>query len=237
MSVESVFTGFPENGVKFLADLENNNNREWFQSNKELYTEFVLKPAQDFVVALGARLRGISPGIQFDPQTSGSGSILRIYRDVRFSKDKTPYNTNLRLIFWEGQGKKMENPSFFIRFDPIGGEVYAGLYQFPKPFLHAYREAVDDGRLGKELEKTLRSVRGIGGYSIGGEQYKRVPSGYDPDHDREELLRFKGIYGQAPELDQEILIKPELVDVCYEHCQNMAPLHQWLVKVRERSGR
>jgi uncharacterized protein (TIGR02453 family) len=236
MSEKLPFSGFPADGLEFLADLEKNNNREWFQSNKDRYVKYVLEPAQDFVVVLGQRLKFISSGIQFDPQTSGRGSILRIYRDIRFSKDKTPYNTNLRLIFWEGQGKKMENPSYFIRFDPRGGDVYAGLYQFPKPYLHAYREVVNDDGMGEKLEKALAQVSSAGQYIVGGEQFKRVPAGYDPEHSREALLRYKGIYSEAPKLEPEVLLEPALVDACFERCEDMAPLHHWLVEVAQRSS-
>lgn len=93
------FSGFPREGISFLADLAGNNNREWFQANKKLFHEQLQKPAQQFVISLGLRLQEISPGIRFDPSTNGSGSLMRIYRDTRFSKDKTPYKTNISMAF------------------------------------------------------------------------------------------------------------------------------------------
>lgn len=101
------FSGFPEEGIQFLADLDVNNNRDWFQANKKLFQERLQIPAQQFVAALGVRLLKISAGIRYDTRTNGSGSLMRIYRDTRFSKDKTPYKTNISMAFWEGPGKKI----------------------------------------------------------------------------------------------------------------------------------
>jgi uncharacterized protein (TIGR02453 family) len=236
MSKLEVFKGFPPEGLQFLEDLKENNNRDWFQARKSVYTERVLGPAQDFVIALGERLQSVSQGIQYGTDASGRGSIFRIYRDLRFSKDKTPYNTNVRLFFWEGSRRKMENPGFFLRIEPEGCKVYAGHYHFSKPFLEAYREAVIDEELGPGLERALQEVTEAGDYEMGGERYKRVPRGYDSEHERVELLLYKGMYAEAPEIERGVLTRPGLVDVCLEHCRNMAPLHRWLVQVGKKAS-
>jgi uncharacterized protein (TIGR02453 family) len=236
MSETQEFTGFPAQGLQFLEDLKQNNNREWFQAHKGVYTNYVLRPAQNFVPALGERLQTVSDGIAYGNQASGRGSILRIYRDLRFTKDKRPYNTHVRLLFWEGSRKKMENPGFYLVIEPNGGTTYAGMYRFPKPFLEAYREAVMDEELGSDLERVLAALSEAGEYQIGGERYKRVPRGYDAAHERVDLLLYKGLYAEAPGIGREVLMSPELVDVSLEHCRNMAPLHRWLVQVGKRYG-
>jgi uncharacterized protein (TIGR02453 family) len=225
------FSGFPTQGIQFLESLARNNEREWFRAHKEDYLEHVLGPAQDFVFALGERLKSVSEGIRYDLHTNGSGSILRIYRDVRFSKDKRPYHTRIRIVFWEGDRRKTENPGFYLGIDPSGVGVFAGIHAFVKPFLTAYREAVADDQLGTELEAVLRSVGDAGKYEIGGEHYKRVPRGYDAEHARADLLRYNGLYAHAQAIGPELITTPELVEVCFEHLRNMAPLQQWLVKV------
>ena len=230
------FSGFPKEGLEFLEDLALNNNREWFQPRKGDFQDYVLEPAQDFVFALGERLRTISEGITYDTRTSGSGSILRIYRDIRFSKDKTPYNTHVRMVLWEGKHKKMENPGFFIRVGPTGAAIFVGQHQFPKPLLAAYRDAVVDEESGEALERALALVRDAEEYEIGGDPYKQVPRGYDAEHERAELLKYRGLYAQTRDIKPEIIITPEFVEVCFEHCRNMAPLHQWLVGVVQRFG-
>jgi uncharacterized protein (TIGR02453 family) len=232
MSQGPDFPGFPQQGLRFLRELEANNNREWFQAHKGDYRNYVLAPAQDLVFALGERLKGISPGIVYDTATNGSGSILRIYRDLRFSADKTPYNAYVRLVFWEGKRKKMENPSFFVRISPDGVGVYAGIHVFQKPVLAAYRDAVVDDQLGPALGAAIAAVQGSGDYSVGGEHYKRVPRGYEADHPRADLLRYNGLWAHtAASVDPAVITSPELVELCLGHCRRMAPLHHWLVRV------
>jgi uncharacterized protein (TIGR02453 family) len=231
MNQTPAFPGFPPEALHFLRELAANNNREWFQAHKDDYLQYVLEPAQHYTLALGERLREISAGITYDTRTNGSGSILRIYRDTRFSKDKTPYNTHLRVVFWEGARKKMENPSFFVRMDPAGVGLYTGLHRFPKPVLAAYRDAVVDPELGADLSDALAAVRAAGDYTVGGEHYKRVPRGYDADHPRADLLRHDGLYAHATVAGPEVITTPSLVDACFEHLRNLAPLHLWLVRL------
>ncbi len=160
---------------------------------------------------------------------------MRIYRDTRFSRDKSPYNTNVRVVFWEGERKKTENPGFFFGMDGRGATIFAGQHTFPEPTLEAYRNAVVDGKLGVELEKAISSVTKAGNYVIAGGQSKRVPRGYDSEHERADLLRYKGLYASSPQIDRAVLSTPEGVEVCFEHCRKMVPLQQWLVKVAQRA--
>lgn len=226
------FSGFPKAGVQFLADLASNNKRVWFQANKKIFQEQLQQPAQHFVLDLGVRLQEISPGISYDTRTNGSGSLMRIYRDIRFSKDKTPYKTNISMVFWEGPGKKLANPGFFIRFEPSGGGIYVGQHVFDKAKLSVYRDAVTDDQLGPELEEALAQVNAVGSYEVGGEHYKRVPRGYDPEHPRAAYLKYNGLWAVNPTAVQEAdLYQSELVDICFEHCRRMDPIQRWLVKI------
>ena len=159
MVKEESFSGFPKKGLQFLEDLRNNNNREWFKARKQDYEKYILVPAKAFVVSLGELLKTLSNDLEYDTRTSGQGSIMRIYRDIRFSKDKTPYNTRLRIRFWEGSKKKGENPGFFFGMDANEAHLYGGLHMFPKPVLASYRDAVIDDRLGKELDAALKSLK------------------------------------------------------------------------------
>ena len=128
----------------------------------------------------------------------------------------------------------MENPGFFVRLDQSGVGVFVGIHVFAKSFLAAYRDAVADEELGTGLEAALAEVRGRGGYEIGGEHYKRVPRGYDADHARADLLRYNGLHAHSQAIDPQIISTPELVEVCFARCRDMAPLHQWLVQVGQR---
>src|SRR5919198_1163641 len=107
----------------FLADLRANNNREWFAANRERYEEHLLEPALDFVEAFAPRLEKISPHFRAEARPSG-GSLFRIHRDTRFSKDKSPYKTNLGIHFRHERAKVAHAPGYYLHIGP--GEVFAG---------------------------------------------------------------------------------------------------------------
>ncbi|MHA2378756.1 MAG: DUF2461 domain-containing protein [Candidatus Thorarchaeota archaeon] len=227
------FAGFPKESLGFFGELKENNYREWFKERKDDYQEYVLKPAQAFVVALGERLTAISDGITFDTLTNGRGSILRIYRDIRFIKDKSPYHTKLRIRFSEGSGEKKGYPGLFFGMDETGGRLLGGLYTVPKSLLEKYRQAVVDEQAGTILTKAIDEINNLSGYEIGGKHYKRVPRGYDASHPRANLLQFNTLYVRSPEIPASVLQKPDLVEVCFDSTLKMAPIHHWLVQVSQ----
>jgi uncharacterized protein (TIGR02453 family) len=230
------FSGFPGEGLQFLADLVENNEREWFNEHKKTYLDSVVAPAVAFVQAMGDRLQFISPHIQYDTRTNGQGSLMRIYRDVRFSKDKSPYKTWVGIRFWEGGRKAGGNPGFYFGFDATGGGMHVGMHGFDKMMLRAYREAVDDDQLGSELEAALESVHAAGAYEINGAHYKRVPRGYEPDHPRADLLRHNTLYVSSPGIEPAVLSSAGLVDVVMDHCEKTAPVQRWLVNIKQGAG-
>ncbi len=230
------FTGFPNEGLQFLADLSENNDRDWFNARKQIYTDNIVIPAVAFAESLGERLKYISPHIQYDTRTNGQGSLMRIYRDVRFSEDKSPFKTWVGIRFWEGGTKAGGNPGFYFGFDATSGGLHVGMHGFDKNMLAAYRAAVDDELMGAELEAAVTSVRAAGKYEIKGEHYKKVPRGYDPDHPRAELLRFNTLYVSSPMIEPAVLASPELVEVVMDHSEMTAAVEQWLVKVKRGVG-
>lgn len=225
------FTGFPKEALRFFAELKENNFKDWFNDRKDQYHENVLKPAQSFVVAFGERLKQISEGLTYDTRTNGRGSILRIHRDIRFSKDKTPYNTRLRIRFSEGMGEKGGYPGFFFAMDETGGQLLGGLYNFAKPILDSFRESVVNEKTGMSLANIIGKIKAQSGFEIGGQHYKLVPRGYDTDHPRADLLRHNGLYVSSPSISVSVLKRPELVDTCYDYALTMAPVHHWLANL------
>ncbi|MHA1977042.1 MAG: DUF2461 domain-containing protein [Candidatus Hodarchaeales archaeon] len=224
------FEGFPPETMEFLANLKLNNNRDWFNDHKHEYHEFLLEPAKSFVVTLGENLqKRISPDIRYDLNLNGSGSIMRIYRDIRFKKDKSPYNTRLRTVFWEGSGKKMKHPGFFVGFDASGGGIYGGLHRFEKQTLEKFRRFVVS-KDGDEIGKVIESLIKIN-YKVGGEHYKRNPRGFDNTHPRAKYLLFNGLYTVSPFIEPKIFTTPQIIDVCTKYCINMASIHHLLVKI------
>jgi len=224
------FNGFPSEGLAFLQELEAHNEKPWFDANKNRYQEQLLRPAQAFVLAVGKRLQAIAPAVQYDTRTNGSGTLMRIHRDTRFSQDKTPYKTHVDGLFWEGEGKKTERPAFGFRLTTDGMGLMAGIFGFPQPALAAYRRAVQDDRPGQELVEIIARLAAAG-YEVAGEHYKRVPAGLDPGHPRADLLRHDGLYAFPPAgFGRAAVSSPSLVDACMAHFQAMAPLQRWLVR-------
>ncbi|MBM3265998.1 MAG: DUF2461 domain-containing protein [candidate division Zixibacteria bacterium] len=227
MAVSS-FPGFPQEALDFFAELSRNNNRAWFQPRKQAYTEYVTGPAQAFVEILGERLRALSPGIRYDTGLSGSGSIMRIYRDTRFGGDKRPYKEHLGIVWWEGE-KKMDNSGFYFHLEPSGARLYAGMHIFQPPTLTVFRQAVADDPTGKRLATLMEKLKSD--FLIGGEHYKTVPRGFDKNHPRADLLKFNGLYAGSPVLEPQTLTTPDLVDRCVALATDLLPLHRWLVEV------
>ncbi len=225
----TTFNGFPAEGLNFFAGLEANNNRDWFNEHKDDYIQHVQEPMAAFVSTLGPLLQEISPGIVYDPRTNGSGSMMRIYRDTRFSNDKTPYKTMVAAGFWEGPRKKMQNSIFGLQWGADGGGMMAGIHGFDKEMLASYRQAVDDEQRGGELEAILAQIQRLGGYTVGGEHYKTTPRGYDNQHPRGQLLRHAGLWVYPPDLSPTDIQSSDLIDRCVAEWKIMVPVHRWLV--------
>jgi uncharacterized protein (TIGR02453 family) len=224
------FRAFPGEAIAFYRALESSNERAWFEAHKDDYIRHVQQPAVAFVAAMGERLQTIAPGIRYDTRTNGAGSLMRIHRDTRFSRDKTPYKTNLGIIFWEGAGKKTECPGFYFHLEARMAALYCGLYQFTPGALATYRAAVADDARGSELAGIVDSLRGQG-YHIAEQGYKRVPAGYDKGHPRADLLRHTGLFAATPDLDPQMVTTEDFMETALAHWGRMAPLHHWLADV------
>lgn len=222
------FTGFPPEGLQFLRDLAENNNKPWFEANKATYLAAVQAPAVALVGTLGELLHERFPEIQYDTRANGSGSLMRIYRDTRFSADKSPYKTNVAMMFNAGQEGKMSSPGFGLQVTPECVELMAGVFAFTPQTLAVYRAAVLDDALGAELEQAAAAVRAAGDYPISGVGYKRVPAGLPADHRRAEWLLYKGLHVFAPQISLEVAQTPALVETAFTSFVAMAPIEQWL---------
>ncbi len=214
------FQGFSPELLKFLDQLGRNNNREWFQKNRETYDAEFMAPAKAFVEALGAKLPSISPDIRAEPRVNGS--IRRIHRDTRFSKDKTPYKTHLEFHFLQGEGKYRPGYYLAIKANSLG--IGAGMYCMRR-VLDKYRDAVA-GSEGNILAAAIRKAEKAN-YQTGGEQLKRVPRGYDPDHQRADLLRHTGLF-----VAKDISIPKEfhsrsLVQLCIREFKKLSLVVDW----------
>ena len=226
------FKGFSKETVSFFIALKRNNSKKWFESHKREYETFVLQPSRAFVVAMGKRLKSLSPNILAIPKTNMS--LFRIYQDTRFSPYKSPYKTYMGIFFWEGSRPRMECSGFYFHLEPPNLLVAAGIYMFPRHMFDRYRNSVVHPDSGKELSEILRKLAGIKGFEIGGKHYKRIPPSYDSSHPNAELLLHNGLYVSYETKIPEEFYSRKLIDYCWEKFQVMAPFHEWMVSLTSR---
>lgn len=200
------FQGFPKEALSFLKKLKKNNTKEWFQAHKEEYEEVVKFPMQCLVATLGAMLKSDLPEYAFNPKKS----IFRIHRDVRFSKDKSPYKTNVAASFnlANRTGEAVELPGFYLHIEPKSKEGWGtfaggGLYMPASFHLNAIRD-----KIAREPERFLNIIeekkfkklfKGIEG-----EKLKTNPKGYDPTHPMIEHLKHKQFFVSHEFYEEEI---------------------------------
>jgi uncharacterized protein (TIGR02453 family) len=223
--VSDRFEGFPEETLRFLRGLAKNNSKAWFDAHRAEYDEFYVEAAKRFVEAIGPRLQKISKAAQYEARVNGS--LFRINRDVRFSKDKSPYKAHLDLWFWEGAHRGWDSPGFFFRLAPTKLILGAGMHQFPKETLAAYRNAVIDERAGKALVKIVDQVRRAG-CVLGAPTRKTVPRGLDPSHPRASLLLHDGLVATWESAVPATLGTRAFVEECVAHFRAAAPVSKWL---------
>jgi uncharacterized protein (TIGR02453 family) len=219
------FEGFPRELLRFFEGLRKNNTKEWFHDHKKDYETYVKGPSEEFVMAMGERLRAIAPKVHAIPKVNQS--LFRLNRDTRFSKDKSPYKTNLGIWFWEGNRKRMECPGFYFHLDSKNLMLGAGLHIFPKELLGPYRDAVVDKKHGPELKKAVNRVGKLG-YTVMGKHYKRIPAGYDDTHKNAEFLLYNGLAAMHQSEVSEALLSKRIVEYAFSNFKKMSPIHKWL---------
>jgi uncharacterized protein (TIGR02453 family) len=225
------FSGYPKDCLDFLDDLAANNNKAWFQENKTRYEESVLEPSRAFVRVLARRFpQELSPGLTADPRINKS--LFKIYRDIRFSKDKTPFKTHVGLWFWEGGSRRMEWPGFYFHLEPNRLFLAAGMHIFPKAVLPVYRNAVVHEKLGPALVKLEKDLKN-NGLDLSGRYYKIVPRGFDKGHANARFLLYNGLTLACESVAGKKVHQKSLVDHCLATWQEMLPLHKWLLMMLE----
>ena len=214
---------------RFMTDLVANNEREWFQANKARYEKEVKQPALDFITDFGQHLDRISPHFRADPRPHG-GSLFRIYRDTRFSRDKSPYKTHTGIYFPHVNGKDAHTPGFYLNLQPRSNWVGVGLWRPDTPTLKKLRDRVaadPESWLAVTRDKAFART-----FRIQGEMLKRPPRGYDPDHPLVEVLKLKDFTAVAP-LTQKQVTSAGFVTDFAGVCRAGAPLVKWVCEALE----
>lgn len=216
--------GFSQETFDFIADLRRNNNKKWFDKNRERYEEHYLEPAKQFVTDAGEALSEIAPDINAEPRVNGS--IFRINRDIRFSKDKTPYKDHLDLWFWEGD-RKTALSGFYLRLTPDSVTVGAGAHRFDTAQLARYRDGVASPASGRALLSITSDMESYG-YDVLGEEMKKLPRNFAAEGETARFLRFKALYVHDEGDHPGVVGNARFVNWCARRWEKQAPLHRWL---------
>ncbi len=187
----SKFKGFPKDLFAFFNELKKNNNRDWFAANKQRYLASVVEPMGEYISCMAPHLESISPYYIADPRAHG-GSMFRIYRDTRFSKDKTPYKTHAACHFRHRAGRDAHAPGFYLHIETDGISIGGGIWRPPAKQLGMIREFIADNPAA--WGKLVRSAgaKRMGG--VQGDSLQRPPRGYTPDAKHIEDLKRKSFY-------------------------------------------
>jgi uncharacterized protein (TIGR02453 family) len=186
---------------KFLRELKQNNRRDWFQANKQRYEEVVKQPALRFITDFGPQLGKISKHFRADPRPVG-GSLFRIYRDVRFAKNKDPYKTAVGIHFRHEAGKNAHAPGFYLHLEPNGCFAGLGIWSPETAVLTKIRKAITNDT--SAWRRTVGNRRFKSVYTLESESLQRVPRGFPADHPLAEDLKRKSFTGFARLTQKEV---------------------------------
>jgi uncharacterized protein (TIGR02453 family) len=221
------FTGFADADGKFFKALAKNQKRHWFEARKHEFEDGWNQPMKALLADVREAIDAAYAHCDLDEP-----KVFRIYRDVRFSKDKSPYKTWVAgCIPVKRTAKVTETPVALYMHFGTETAVAAGLYMMEPASLAKYRTAVADDARGKELGKILAKLTkdGFSMDTMHDDHLKKVPKGFDPDHPRAELLKRKGLGVSFPALPKGILKSPELAKWLAKHSKMTVPLVEWLV--------
>jgi uncharacterized protein (TIGR02453 family) len=228
------FGGFRPAAFEFLGDLALNNRKPWFEANRAVYEREVRDPMRVLVETLDARLRSIAPEIVGDRRRS----MFRIYRDVRFSKDKSPFKTNAGAwLYHRDAGRKVGTAEgagggagFYFHIDPTSCFMAGGIWMPARPALQRIREAIAArpaalARLtsAPDFRRRFRSLRQE-------PRLRRVPRGFPPDHPAAEWLKLQS-FTAAAAIEPSVVMSPRLVDRLCRDFVVLVPLVRWLNRV------
>ena len=199
------FQGFPERALEFYEGLEADNSKAYWTDHKDVYDTAVAAPFKDLLAELSSY---------------GEAKLFRPYRDVRFSKDKTPYKTRQYAVVEGG---------LYVGIDAHGLHLGGGRFHLEREQIARFRTAVDDAVSGAALTKVLAGLRKKG-FEVGGDALKRVPKPYDAEHPRADLLRHKSLIAWVDHEPTEWLHTAAARDEVAKAWKAIAPLNAWLAQ-------
>ena len=216
------FPGFPTEAIDFFRGLARNNKREWFQPRKQVFEERVKEPMQALVETVNAALMDFAPEYVTEP----GKAVYRIYRDTRFSKDKTPYKTHIAASFHRRVPVNHGDAGYYFAISHKEVAIGGGVYMPEPPALLAIRNHIAERH--QEFRRILRArqVKQLLG-ELQGEQLSRVPKGFAGDHPALDLLRFKRFILYVT-LEPDLATTPALYTEIVKRFRAMSPFLKFL---------
>ncbi len=221
MNSQSYFT--PET-FGFFKRLSENNNRDWFAVHKQEYETLAKDPMLRFIADIDGPLKEISPRFSAVPKING-GSLFRIYRDTRYSKDKTPYKTWLAAKFFHEERRKISSPVFYLHMAPGEILVGGGLWHPPSEVLRRLRDFLVSNPRAWKL--AVHNAEFRGSYELQGRSLKRYPRGFDPEHELIEDLRRQDFVAGIT-FDEAVCYEPDFMDRVLEVYAGLSPMMDYL---------
>lgn len=219
---------FSDATFDFLGQLASHNDKAWFEQNRSRYEALVREPALDFIEAIGPLINAFAPQFNAIPRKVG-GSLMRVYRDTRFSADKTPFKTNIGMQFRHALGKDVHAPGFYVHIATDECFLGAGCWQPEPNALGKIRDAI-----AQKPEQWFAARDGLQGteWQLWGERLSRPPRGYAADHPAIEDMKRKHFIGLLP-LSRAEVMAPDFVELAARRMAETAPFMRYLCRVLE----
>lgn len=229
MSDKSSFNGFPPQAPQFLRALAANNRREWFEEHKDEYRRFLQEPLQRLAAALAGPLMAIDPDLVIEPRRV----VSRIHRDIRFSRNKSPYKTTMWLTYKRPLTAWQDAPAYFFEVAADSYRFGMGFFSASKVTMDRLREAID--RKADEFRRAVAFLDGQETFVLEGERYKRLLDG-SKEEDLQEWYQRKNLYLVCNRGSDERLFGRGVLDDLTAGFGRLAPFYHWLwrLKVPER---
>jgi uncharacterized protein (TIGR02453 family) len=223
------FNGFHKDTIKFLNQIQQNNNKIWFENHKQDYIDIIKIPSQAYINEMGEHLIALVPSIKAVAKVGGS--LFRIYRDIRYSKDKTPLKSKIGFLFWQGNSHRMQSASFYMHYDSVEIFYATGIRNFKPPLLKAYREYIKNSKNAKKLDDIFKNLLAKG-YKIPDAHFKRYPNGFKEENEYSYLSLLNAVYAyKIFPIDNIFFTNEEFIDRGYNIYEDMLDLHNWVYEL------
>lgn len=220
------FTGFSRDTFSFLGDLKDNNNKQWFDENRDRYEDVLKRPALDFINAMEEVVEGLP--LPHKAVAKVNGSLRRINRDVRFSKDKSPYNSDLHMVFWTGDHPNRSSAIHLV-LHPDGIGYGAGQWAFSAEQIDQYRRQVSKPAIRDELIDAL-AIAAKTGCEMGEPELKKIPREFEADGEWQDFLKRKSLVTRTySRVDTpSAMFSPDAISWSAKLFEKLAPLNGWI---------